>query len=102
MCSWRIECGSKEKFKYKRGYLNGFSRGHFKFRNDWTQQLVMHQCQSFDLFYLELTSACKRINKDACYEFVTYRHGTSQTLSTHKKSAKFNILVWLMNYINYI
>jgi hypothetical protein len=23
------KCGSKEKFKYKRGYLNGFSRGHF-------------------------------------------------------------------------
>jgi hypothetical protein len=39
------------------------------------------------LFYLELTSACKRINKDTCYEFVTYHHTTSQ-----KKSTKFNIL----------
>jgi hypothetical protein len=55
----------------------------------------MRQCQSFDLlfFYLELTSACKRINKDACYEFVTYRHATPEILSTQKKSAKFNILV---------
>ncbi|UJR36223.1 hypothetical protein I4U23_028955 [Adineta vaga] len=40
----------------------------------------------------ELTSACKRINKETCYEFVTYRPPTSNILSTHKKSAKFNIL----------
>ncbi|CAF3511144.1 unnamed protein product [Rotaria socialis] len=41
----------------------------------------------------ELTSACKRINKDACYEFVTYRHGIQRdTLFTQKKSTKFNIL----------
>jgi len=40
----------------------------------------------------ELTSACKRINKDTCYEFVTYRHATPQKLSTQKKSAKLNIL----------
>ncbi|CAF5152583.1 unnamed protein product [Rotaria magnacalcarata] len=41
----------------------------------------------------KLTSACKRINKDACYEFVTYRHGIQRdTVSTQKKSTKFNIL----------
>ncbi|CAF1378075.1 unnamed protein product [Adineta steineri] len=40
----------------------------------------------------KLTSACKRINKDTCYEFVTYRHATPDLLSTQKKSAKFNIL----------
>jgi hypothetical protein len=32
------------------------------------------------LFFLELTSACKRINKEGCYEF-------------DKKSAKFDALV---------
>ncbi|CAF3618494.1 unnamed protein product [Rotaria sordida] len=36
----------------------------------------------------ELTSACKRINKDGCYEFVTDK---TETLSTQKKSTKFNI-----------
>ncbi|CAF2804324.1 unnamed protein product [Rotaria sp. Silwood2] len=40
----------------------------------------------------ELTSACKRINKDACYEFVTYRHAIPDTLTTQKKSTKFNKL----------
>lgn len=40
----------------------------------------------------ELTSACKRINKDGCYEFVTYRHASIETLSTQKKSVKFEAL----------
>ncbi|CAF0923452.1 unnamed protein product [Rotaria sp. Silwood1] len=40
----------------------------------------------------ELTSACKRINKDACYEFVTYRHAIPDTLTTQKKSTTFNKL----------
>ncbi|CAF4201871.1 unnamed protein product [Rotaria sp. Silwood2] len=36
----------------------------------------------------ELTSACKRINKDGCYEFVTAK---TEPLSTQKKTTKFNI-----------
>ncbi|CAF1601770.1 unnamed protein product [Rotaria sp. Silwood1] len=36
----------------------------------------------------QLTNACKRINKDGCYEFVTAK---TEPLATEKKSTKFNI-----------
>ncbi|CAM2727699.1 unnamed protein product [Rotaria socialis] len=39
---------------------------------------------------LKLTSACKRINKDGCYEFATTK--TDALSLTNKKSTKFNIL----------
>ena len=42
-------------------------------------------------YFLELTSACKRINKDGCYEFVTGK--TDEILSSDKKSSRFGILV---------
>ena len=88
----KAEMLRKKNLNIKSGYLNGSSRGHFNadMIELSSQSCVNVKCLIFFFLFdsslrLELTSACKRINKDARYEFVTYPHA--------KKSTKFNALV---------
>lgn len=82
---YRIERKKKKFFFHllKCGIRVIFSVSKKKKERKYFDILRSYFLSNIYIYLLELTSACKRINKDGCYEFVTTK---TDTLSTDKKS----------------